>query len=138
MKLQALFAALTALPVLATATCTDYYIPVNVTGVQNRLVLALGDDLSTVSGVESFLSSLVGGLGQALGGLLPTSGSYNIAASYCPGHTIKNATLQAQRASEVQLLVHGAPYSKVSKSRPPVDLDIALRKKNCYRPTGLD
>ncbi|CZT25783.1 uncharacterized protein RCC_11452 [Ramularia collo-cygni] len=103
-----LLAALAATaPTLSTAaTCTSHTIKVQATA-NNRVIFAPGSDLTSVSGVESLLSSGAGLLGQ-LAGFFPVSGTYDIAAEYCqpaPGSPLS-------RHRDVQLLLHGVPYDK--------------------------
>lgn len=100
--------AASAPTISAAATCTSHTIKVDATA-NNRVVFAPSLDLTSVSGIESLLSSGAGLLGQLVG-FLPVSGSYDIAAKYCqpaPGSP-------ASRAKEVQLLLHGVPYDSVS------------------------
>lgn len=103
-----MLAALAAGPTLsAAATCTSHTIKVQ-TSANNRVVFAPSLDLTTFSGVESFLGSGAGVLGQ-LAGFIPVSGSYDIAAKYCrpaPGSP-------ASRSKQYQLMLHGVPYDSV-------------------------
>ncbi|KAK4498520.1 hypothetical protein PRZ48_011178 [Zasmidium cellare] len=89
------------------ASCTSHTIPVT-TSANNGIVLAPSLDLTSLSGVESFLSSGAGFLGQ-FAGLLPVSGTYQIAAKYC--QPANNPSAPAGRSKEVQLLLHGVPYN---------------------------
>ncbi|KXS96608.1 hypothetical protein AC578_10449 [Pseudocercospora eumusae] len=100
------YTLLAAFPSLAAAaSCTSHTIPVK-TSANNGVILAPNLDLTSLSGVESFLGSGAGFLGQ-FAGLLPVGGTYQIAAKYCtpaPGGS-------AKRAKEVQVLLHGVPYN---------------------------
>ena len=103
---------LAAAPTLAAAAvCTSQTIPVTASA-NNQIVFAPTTDLTTPSGVLSFLGSGAGVLGQ-LTGFLPVSGTYNIAAKYC--EPARNPKAPASRATEVQLLLHGVPYNSVSR-----------------------
>lgn len=111
MLANALLSLLAAAPTFAyAASCSSHMIPVT-TSANNGIVLAPGFDLTSPSGVESFLSSGAGFLGQ-FAGLLPVSGTYQIAAKYCQPQS--NPRAPAGRSTEVQLLLHGVPYNSVS------------------------
>lgn len=97
---------LSAVPARA-AWCTSHTIPVR-TSANNGVVFAPNFDLTSPSGVESFLSSGAGFLGQ-LAGFLPVSGTYQIAAKYC--QPANNPRAPPGRSKEVQVLLHGVPYN---------------------------
>ncbi|USW56057.1 Putative alpha/beta hydrolase-1 [Septoria linicola] len=93
--------------IVAAAVCTTHTIPVTASA-NNQVVFAPTTDLTSPSGVLSFLGSGAGLLGQ-LTAFLPVSGTYNITAKYC--QPARNPRAPAGRASEVQVLLHGVPYN---------------------------
>lgn len=95
--------------IAAAAVCTTHTVPVTASA-NNQVIFAPTTDLTSPSGVLSFLGSGAGLLGQ-LTGILPVSGTYNIAVKYC--QPARNPTAPASRASEVQVLLHGVPYNSV-------------------------
>ncbi|CAK4026187.1 alpha beta-hydrolase [Lecanosticta acicola] len=108
LSIAVLTGLLAAAPRLALAvSCTSHAVSVTASA-NNGIVLAPNLDLTSVSGVESLLSSGAGLLGQ-FAGLLPVSGAYQIAMKYCP--PANNPEAPAGRSQEVQLLLHGVPYN---------------------------
>lgn len=102
---------LAAAPGIASvASCSSHTVPVKA-NANNGVIFAPSLDLTSVSGVESFLSSGAGFLGQ-LAGFLPVSGTYQIAMKYCKPEI--NPTAPPGRSKEVQVLLHGVPYNSVS------------------------
>lgn len=104
----------------AAASCTSHVISVT-TNANNGIIFAPNFDLTSPDGVLSFLSSGAGLLGQ-FAGLLPVSGTYNIAAKYCAPALNPNAP--PARAKEVQLLLHGVPYNSVSICAPLFGVEV--------------
>lgn len=124
--------AVAAPGVSGIASCTSHIINVKASA-SNHALFAPNLDLTSVSGIESLLSSGAGLLGQLLG-FLPVSGTYEIAAKYCP----PAPGSPASRAKEVQLLLHGVPYNSVSsRLRQAFILSIVQTAEEIHRATGL-
>lgn len=93
----------------ASPQCTDFLIPVTASA-SNSIILDPTNQLTTLDGVTSFLSSGLGALGS-LTGLIPVSGTYNISGRYCTP-TATPAGAPASRSKTLQVLLHGIPYNK--------------------------
>lgn len=104
---QSAFALLLSLPLssFAAPTCQDILVPVTAQSQAHEIILPPNLD-GNPNAINDLLNSAAG-MVTGLFPLVPITGSYNISAKYCEPENPDPA-----HADTIQLLVHGATYTK--------------------------